>query len=145
MGIIVDQQNDIRRQRKQRQTAIAQAKAVHTKKDSESEQFDYRFFASFDHGTLESASYLCKERGFSFVDSRGMREMISCGKMVLKIDDNQPLIGGKLITVTKDQFKFLNDEPIMTRIRSIIVMVVPPFAVSFIPIKSDTGVIIEVF
>jgi hypothetical protein len=74
-----------------------------------------------------------------------MREMISCGKMVLKIDDNQPLIGSKLIKVTKDQFKFLNDEPIMTRIRSIIVMVAPPFAVSFIPIKSDTGVIIEVF
>lgn len=120
-------QNEIRRAQKAKQRAAAKAKAVHKNK-SEIDPFKWHYTATFDDGTLRSAAYQCNEEKREYLDTRGLRKLMREGKLFLKIDKGQPLIGGELIKVLPSGFFHGDKQP---KIYSVCVPVAAPICLTF--------------
>jgi hypothetical protein len=131
MPLSPKEQNQRRRDQKRKQSAVARAKAAHKKSESERASFNFVYFGEFTKDTLDAMMYTCHEKDHTYMDKYGIWNLVKDGKVKIRVLDNQHLLADNTITVTTDGFKDESGQPIEQRIRSLIVTLLPPIALSF--------------
>jgi hypothetical protein len=126
-----EQHNERRREQKRKQSAIARAKAAHKSRNDEKADFDFTYFGEFTAETNDNMIWSCKENERDFIDKRGIWQLVKGKKIHVRVLDNQHLLAGKTITVTQNGFMGEDGKPIKEKIRTLVVTLVAPLAISF--------------
>ena len=127
MPISADEHNNRRREAKRKQNAVARAKATHSRKEDDRGDFDFVF-----NGQIETdlVGY-CLDNGLEYINTRGLTRLVKEGKLLIKINEGEPVIGGTLIKPTFKGFKTVDDKNPGIKIRKILVSTAPPLSVTF--------------
>ena len=130
MPISPEEQTMRRRATKQKQNAVARAKATHSKTEGEKEEFDNIFQASFSPEVTEFFQFVVGKKN-GFVTRWDVRSLIRDKKMSVLINEDQPIIGGEKINVGFNGFTGVDGKPITQKIYRIVVRTGDMFAITF--------------
>ena len=92
---------------------------------------EYNYSARFSEETLDWIRKVKASTKGDFISSYHLRRLVSDGKMVLVVLDDEPVYAGRRVMVTWNGFKLISGEQLPVRIYRLIVDYTDVFSVAF--------------